>query len=129
MRLLLRSLLEGEELVGTQIAFVVRRAVAGQDRLGEVVVRVGGHPGREHTSAMADLFSNPARQRVAEIAPLPQRMRPQTRDEFVGQTHVLGEASALRLAIEQGRMGAAIIYGPPGSGTTTPPRATRHTTG
>src|SRR5207302_1844569 len=39
--------------------------------------------------------------------------------EFVGQRHVLGEGSALRLAIEQDRVGSMILYGPPGSGKTT----------
>jgi putative ATPase len=78
---------------------------------------------------MADLFSDAARERVAEIAPLAQRMRPRTLDEFVGQTHVLGEGSALRLAIEQDRMASAIFYGPPGSGKTTLARIIAHLTG
>ena len=46
-------------------------------------------------------------------------MRPQTLDEFVGQKHILGEGSALRLAIEEDRVQSAIYYGPPGSGKTT----------
>jgi putative ATPase len=78
---------------------------------------------------MADLFSDAARERVAEIAPLAQRMRPRTLGDFVGQTHVLGEGSALRLAIEQDRMGSAIFYGPPGSGKTTLARIVAHLTG
>jgi putative ATPase len=78
---------------------------------------------------MADLFSDAARERVAEIAPLAQRMRPRTLDEFVGQTHVLAEGSALRLAIEQDRMASAIFYGPPGSGKTTLARIVAHLTG
>src|SRR5438105_13887239 len=56
-------------------------------------------------------------------------MRPQTLDEFVGQRHVLGEGSALRLAIEEDRMGSAIFYGPPGSGKTTLARIVAHVTG
>src|SRR5215216_499931 len=52
-------------------------------------------------------------------APLPARMRPRTLDELVGQEHVLGEGSALRTAIEQGRPFSMVLYGPPGSGKTT----------
>jgi putative ATPase len=63
------------------------------------------------------------------VAPLALRMRPQTLDEFVGQLHVLDEGSALRLAIEEDRMGSAIFYGPPGSGKTTLARIIAHVTG
>ena len=43
----------------------------------------------------------------------------QSLDEVVGQEHLLGEGSALRVAIEQGRPHSMILYGPPGSGKTT----------
>src|SRR5947209_8941788 len=78
---------------------------------------------------MSDLFSDAASARLPEIAPLALRMRPQTLDEFVGQHHVLGEGSALRLAIEEDRMGSAIFYGPPGSGKTTLARIVAGVTG
>src|SRR5919201_1696876 len=51
--------------------------------------------------------------------PLAARMRPRTLDELVGQEHVLGEGSALRTAIEQGRPFSMVLYGPPGTGKTT----------
>jgi putative ATPase len=51
--------------------------------------------------------------------PLAARMRPTTLDELVGQEHVLGEGSALRRAIEEGRPHSMIFYGPPGTGKTT----------
>jgi putative ATPase len=46
-------------------------------------------------------------------------MRPRDLDEFVGQGHLLGEGSALRVAIESGEPHSAITYGPPGTGKTT----------
>jgi putative ATPase len=51
--------------------------------------------------------------------PLAVRMRPTGLEEFVGQSHLLGEGSALRTAIEQGRPHSMVLYGPPGSGKTT----------
>jgi putative ATPase len=56
---------------------------------------------------------------VPPDAPLAARMRPRSLDELVGQQHVLGEGSALRTAIEQGRPFSMVLYGPPGSGKTT----------
>jgi putative ATPase len=78
---------------------------------------------------VSDLFSDAARERMAELAPLATRLRPRTLDEFVGQRHMLGEGSALRLAIAEDRMGSAILYGPPGSGKTTLARIVAETTG
>jgi putative ATPase len=51
--------------------------------------------------------------------PLAVRVRPRRLDEFVGQSHLLAEGSALRTAIEDGRPHSMILYGPPGSGKTT----------
>jgi putative ATPase len=51
--------------------------------------------------------------------PLAARMRPRRLGDLVGQTHLLGEGSALRTAIEQGRPHSMVLYGPPGSGKTT----------
>jgi putative ATPase len=78
---------------------------------------------------MSDLFSDAADQRLPEIAPLALRLRPQRLDDFVGQEHILGEGSALRLAIEEDRAGSMILYGPPGSGKTTLARIVANRTG
>jgi putative ATPase len=78
---------------------------------------------------MSDLFSDAAKERTATTAPLAQRIRPTTLDDFVGQRHVLGQGSALRLAIEQDRVGSMILYGPPGSGKTTLARIIARITG
>jgi putative ATPase len=52
-------------------------------------------------------------------APLAERMRPSTLQEFVGQAHLLGEGKLLRRAIEQDRLTSMILWGPPGTGKTS----------
>jgi putative ATPase len=51
--------------------------------------------------------------------PLAARMRPATLDEFVGQSHLLGEGKLLRRLLAADRLGSVIFYGPPGTGKTT----------
>ncbi len=53
------------------------------------------------------------------LRPLAERMRPRALDEMVGQQRLLGPGSALRRAIESGRVHSMILWGPPGCGKTT----------
>jgi len=78
---------------------------------------------------VADLFSDAADERLPSVAPLALRLRPRTLEDFLGQRHILGEGSALRVSIEQDRMRSAILYGPPGSGKTTLARIVAGVTG
>ena len=52
-------------------------------------------------------------------APLAERMRPRTLEEFVGQEHLLGPGKPLRVAIERDDATSMIFWGPPGTGKTT----------
>jgi putative ATPase len=54
-----------------------------------------------------------------KVRPLADRMRPRTLDQFLGQTHILGEGKPLRRAIESDRLHSMILWGPPGTGKTT----------
>ncbi len=51
--------------------------------------------------------------------PLAARLRPQTLDEFAGQTHLLGKGKVLRRLIESDQISSMIFWGPPGVGKTT----------
>jgi putative ATPase len=77
---------------------------------------------------MPDLFDAQAEEAREESAPLADRMRPRTLDEFVGQNHILGEGKLLRRAIEADRVTSVIFYGPPGTGKTTLARIIANTT-
>ena len=46
-------------------------------------------------------------------------MRPQSLDQFVGQTQLVGEGAALRQALLAGRIHSMVLWGPPGTGKTT----------
>lgn len=52
-------------------------------------------------------------------APLSERMRPKTIDEFIGQEQLLGRGKLLRRIIEGGEFHSIILWGPPGTGKTT----------
>ncbi|ABF90902.1 ATPase, AAA family [Myxococcus xanthus DK 1622] len=68
-------------------------------------------------SAGPDLFS--ASVDVNRFAPLAERMRPRTPDEFIGQSHLLGPGRPLRQLIERKAIVSSLFWGPPGVGKTT----------
>jgi putative ATPase len=77
---------------------------------------------KRRASAPSDpmsLFDDPEPDVPAASAPLAERMRPRTLDEFVGQEALLGAGRPLRQAIEQDRLQSLILWGPPGTGKTT----------
>lgn len=53
------------------------------------------------------------------FAPLAERMRPRTPDEFIGQAHLLGPNGALRRMFESRTLVSSLFWGPPGVGKTT----------
>ena len=53
------------------------------------------------------------------LPPLPERMRPQDLDGYVGQRHLIGKGCILRNMIESGSLSSFILWGPPGVGKTT----------
>jgi len=76
-----------------------------------------------------ELFKKKEKELFKKEAPLADRMRPQTLDEFVGQGHLLGQGKVLRQAIESDHLPSMILWGPPGSGKTTLAMIIASTTG
>mgnify|MGYP001293650870 FL=1 len=66
-----------------------------------------------------DLFKSSAQRDLEHRAPLADRLRPQTLDEVVGQTHLLGPSKPLRSLIEKDKLSSVILWGPPGTGKTS----------
>ncbi|MFC3810597.1 replication-associated recombination protein A [Lacihabitans lacunae] len=56
---------------------------------------------------------------MESYAPLAERLRPRTLDDYIGQSHILGKGKPLRRALESGIVPSMILWGPPGVGKTT----------
>ncbi|MEI6695730.1 MAG: replication-associated recombination protein A [Bacteroidota bacterium] len=54
-----------------------------------------------------------------QLPPLAEQLRPRNLDDYIGQTHLVGEKAILRAAIESGNIPSMILWGPPGVGKTT----------
>jgi len=75
-----------------------------------------------------DLFDHQKKLLLKKTAPLADRMRPRTLDQYVGQEHIIGPGRLLRRAIQIDQLSSLIFYGPPGTGKTTLARIIANTT-
>jgi putative ATPase len=75
-----------------------------------------------------DMFERYGQDLLQKNAPLADRMRPRTLEEFVGQDHIIGQGRLLRRAIQIDQLSSLIFYGPPGTGKTTLARIIAATT-
>ena len=73
----------------------------------------------DRTALSQDLFAFQGELKRQQLAPLADRMRPRTLEEFQGQSGILADGRLLRRAIKADRVGNLILHGPPGVGKTT----------
>ena len=75
-----------------------------------------------------DLFEYTANKSIERIAPLADRVRPTTLDEYIGQEHIIAPGKLLYRAISADKISSIILYGPPGTGKTTLAKIIANTT-
>lgn len=75
-----------------------------------------------------DLFEYTANKSLERIAPLADRIRPTTLDEYIGQEHIIAPGKLLYRAISADKISSIILYGPPGTGKTTLAKIIANTT-
>ena len=72
-------------------------------------------PGSIFMTTSEELFNEAAQ----GYQPLAARLRPRLINDYIGQTHLLGDGKPLRQAIERGQLHSMVLWGPPGVGKTT----------
>lgn len=75
-----------------------------------------------------DLFQYQSEKVLKKEAPLANRLRPQTLENFVGQQHIIGKDTLLYRAIKADKISSLILYGPSGTGKTTLAKIIANTT-
>ena len=75
-----------------------------------------------------DLFQYQSEKILKKEAPLANRLRPNTLDEFIGQEHIVGKDTLLYRAIKADKLSSLILYGPSGTGKTTLAKIIANTT-
>lgn len=75
-----------------------------------------------------DLFEYNRKTFGKQESPLAYRMRPETLEDYVGQSDIVGTNTLLYRAIKADKLGSVIFYGPPGTGKTTLARIIANTT-
>lgn len=75
-----------------------------------------------------DLFEYSANKSLERLAPLADRIRPITLDEYIGQEHIVSPSKLLYRAIKADKLSSIILYGPPGTGKTTLAKIIANTT-
>ncbi|KPA15287.1 recombinase RarA [Candidatus Magnetomorum sp. HK-1] len=66
-----------------------------------------------------DLFDHQAQKKSASTQPLAEKLRPKSLEDYVGQTHLVGEGAVIWHALKSDRLFSMILWGPPGCGKTT----------
>ena len=75
-----------------------------------------------------DLFEYMRQNNKNTESPLAMRLRPETLEEMVGQSHIIGKGKLLYRAIKADKLSSVIFYGPPGTGKTTLAKIIANTT-
>jgi len=68
---------------------------------------------------VSDLFAVEQNGEPSAERPLPDRLRPRSLEEIVGQDHLVGSGGPIRKMADAGRLASMVLWGPPGCGKTT----------